>query len=321
MKILNLSMNYKDRWNFAHELWRDALYAGHEVVTIGPGHELWGNGLADQRGVVVPAVLEILCSDANAIFVHHIQHLPLLIGMANITHIPKILFCIDYFPRNYALKTQQIINGDFDMVVFPEMHEVEAFMENTRKIQCKTIPLHAPFGVDTDFFQDLGIDRDVDVMALFSMNTRDYPNRQIILNELKNMSGFSTYLQGVRKPEDRVIGEDYVRLINKSKIGVCSNDRWGSLSLRHLEYMACGTVVMTDYSPELYALGFRPDEHYFNYSPRLGNLTWKIREILANPPKMFDVVSAAQDLVRNYHSNRVRAASFWSLYKSHFFGG
>ena len=86
------------------------------------------------------------------------------------------------------------------------------------------------------------------------------------------------------RPDNRIYGHDYVRLINSARIGLginsldCDFDRFVSDRMNH--FIACGTFFLTQYFPSLEQL-FSRDEIDWFASP--SQCVAKVRYYLANP--------------------------------------
>lgn len=113
-----------------------------------------------------------------------------------------------------------------------------------------------PAGYDerTHFVIDENAERDIDVLCIGN----PYPERMALIEALRG-AGIN-----VRYECGPVYGE-YNALYNRAKIALVKT-KCGDFSTRHLENMAAGCLVVSDYTSDLYRLGFEDMVHYYRYN-------------------------------------------------------
>ncbi len=119
-----------------------------------------------------------------------------------------------------------------------------------------------PWSVDINFFRNYSRDRPIDVFFGASSAVDIYgPNRKLIEGMFKGMQreGFNI------EYGKRFFYGDYVDKMNASKIGVSNNFKYGFMTKKVLEIMACGALLLTDKCEEFDVLGFEDGKHIVIY--------------------------------------------------------
>jgi len=232
---------------------------GHGIGDT-PACYLWG------EGTHVPDIVRRF-GPFDAVVCQHPRHCAEYTGFEDVA-APTVAIMQDYFPRNYDMKHRFLSRGMFDLAFFPESYMVDA----SRSFQTKGhIPLGTkidwlPFAVDMSVFQPYGLTKRYDVMAVYSSNHNGgYPNRETVARLVRGLNGRHVVTRVAHNNKQKIVHEDYVRLLAQSKIAVASNDRWGSMNLKHLEIMASGALLLTDTPLDFPVLGFIAGEHYVEY--------------------------------------------------------
>jgi spore maturation protein CgeB len=155
--------------------------------------------------------------------------------------------------------------------------------------------------VDTNFFRNYNRDRLVDVFFGASVQESLYgPDRKRIHYMLIDMynQGFNTEF----KTKKYVYG-DYVDRMNASKIGVNNNSKFGFMTKKALEIMACGALLLTDKCEEFDEMGIEDGENVVIYND-LNDLQDKIYYYLANNSERERIAQNGYELVLDRFSMR-----------------
>jgi len=164
--------------------------------------------------------------------------------------------------------------GQYDILLARWYSGLRLLRENFPEEKCH----FWPWSVDVNFFRNYRRDRSIDVFfgasALAKLYGQDRNLIQQILAEMRN-EGFNT-----------VVGKKfffglYVDTLNLSKIAISSNSRYGFMTKRVLEIMACGSLLLTDRFDEIDMLGFKDGENIVVYDG-LDDLRDKIYYYLKN---------------------------------------
>lgn len=303
MRILWIGPNYAERYNSHHESLPTATAKINDVIRYGHGKPpcvCWG------LGQHVPTLVENYHPDL--IVIQHPRHCHKYTGLDEI-RIPKAVVLCDYFPRNQALKNNFLSRNKIDAVFFPESTMLLIAEDAKRKgaIPAKTRLRWLPFWADIDRFKPLGTTVKIyHAMCLFSAGN-DQPNRLTVAAVLDNLSPeLHVLARVVRTGKSKITGNDYVELINQSIIAVTANDRHGSVNLKHFEFPACGTLMLSDKAADFDALGFRDQEHYVEYkNPK--DLPVLIRTYLKSETARTRIEERALELIQEYHTVDIRA--------------
>lgn len=292
MRIFSISPNYSDRWNFSHELFRKALYEGHDVTHCGPGHSI---SLSPNIAYVIRD------HNPDLVFVHHSKH----IKQFNLSAVetPKVLFQIDYFPEREPWRTVYIDTQKFMIVVFPTYPQMETY-QRCRYSKGSPIPYYLPFGVDTDVFRNIHLERSFTASAIFSINNSEYPQREQIIHLLKKIP--NTFVKGIYQAKEALSKEDYITTLNRSRSGIAPLDKYKSAGLRIFEIPACRAALISNHGPDFDRLGFIDGFNYIKFES-YKELTRRLQD------SDLDYVAAqGESLIHNHHTNKHRALQFWS---------
>jgi len=305
VKVLWLGPNYRHRFNFHHELFADEAARQHEVIRYGhtidntPACALWG------EGTHVPDLVE-WCGGCDVVVVQHLRHCTDYTGLDEVK-VPTVALIVDYFPRNYDMKNRLLNRSRFDLACFPAQHQVLAAQQFQFSAQLShdMQTMWLPFSVDIDTFRVLFLTRRYDAMAVFSGNPNGgYPNREAVARVVRGLDR-QTVTRVAYNNRQKITHEDYIRLINQSKIAIASNDRHGSVNLKHLEIMACGALLMTDEPHDFQAMGYEAGKHYVSYEhpSEIPGLVERCADGLA---KRAPIAGTGQVYTQTHHNTRVR---------------
>lgn len=300
MRILWIGPNYRHRYNFGHEMLPDAVARKRsvEVIRYGRGCLYW------DLGTHVPDLEKVFNPDI--IILQHARHSRDFTGWEE-TSSPCVCLIVDYFPRNHQLKNQ-ILSQGFDLALFPERYMItraQAF-QNSRDLPSRLSLDWLPFSIDPYWFRPRPeLPKLRDVMILYSIG-RNQPNRDTVASVILKMKKVRSFVKVLRTARGKITHEDYTRLINTSRLAVASNDTFGSVNLKHLEYMACGVPVVTEEAGDFSEMGLIPWEHYIPYE-KPGNLPKLIRQVLENNDLLTEIGMNACRQVLKSHTTQVRS--------------
>jgi len=303
MKILILGVNQGKRYNWGHQLFKEAITLQHDVRFYGEGHEFWS-----PSRVNIQEILEALGFQPDVILSYMGKYCKWVKGLEEIK-IPKVHIVIDYFPWNYDVEDQFLLNNKVDLALAVCRHEVQTLKEKGFTVH------HLPFGVDTEVFRCNGPIRNVDVMAVFSVVSWAYPNRRAILDTLQSMN-----LNSVLRaswPKTRLWGQDYVDALCQSKIVVNGVDTLKSLNWKFLEPCACGAMLMTEAAEDMAALGFVDGLNCVVFTG-MPDLRSKVRYYLSMEKQRHEIAERGYHLVTRCHSVVQRVSELTAVMEKEF---
>ena len=148
------------------------------------------------------------------------------------------------------------------------------FLDDHREMMAgKDTKVHwLPFGVDTDFFTDLGKERDREVLFLGCTNELHYLNRIYMVAVMKRAFGARFFFN----PSNEINNQKYIDILNRYKVFASAGDRYQGFFMKYLEVMACGCLLVSQYSPTFEKLGLVDGEHLVLYNSfnELVDKTW-----------------------------------------------
>lgn len=304
MRVLWIGPNYRYRFNFHHELLADEAARQHDVIRYGhsidntPACKYW------DEGTHVPRLVEKY--KPELVVCQHPRHCQQYTGWRDV-NVLKIALAVDYFPRNRKWKSAFLKVNGFDLTLFPERFMVE---------WAKSESLNAewlPFAVDTKVFKPLEVSKRYHAMVCFSAHTDEYPNRKAVYESVVSMNSYHpVFALALFNNKDKIYHEDYIRLINQSSLAVTSNDKWGSVNLKHLEYMACGTPMLTDEAEDFQEMGIKPGEYYIKYE-NPSDVPDLIDHYLEHPELTEPMAQKARELVIEHHDVSVRIKQMFDI--------
>jgi spore maturation protein CgeB len=304
MKILLLNPNYINRHNWGHQLFKNEIGIQHDVTYYGSGYEGFDEKLN------VPQIIDKLNKPFDIILTYESKYSKDFKKLNKINSIPKVLIQIDYALgiENYQgfAKTETINNlikrNSPDLIFTTSTSNVSALKTNLgiEKV------FFLPFSVDTNIYKNLGLKRNIDVMAVYNTNNYVYPNRKKIQNMIKSMK--------IKSFINKVIHREYVRKLNESKIFIINNNINKRLSMKYTEAMACGTFVLADEPEDLNIQGFKNKEHLILYND-LKDLKSKIKYYLNNDEERKRISNNGMNFVRDNHSCSKRVKEFTEIIK------
>jgi len=306
MRILLLAPNRRWKYNWGTHLFREELIRQHDVAVYGPG---W-NGVDRHNTKGLTTVHEIMSffefHNPDVIVTCGVGVSGYIGGLQSIKNIPKVALICDYFPRNYKQQDNFLTSNHFDAAFVPYLHS----MRRLRKLKPVPRTYWLPHGVDLGVYRNKKLRRRTDVCFICSYNSREYPNRPIVRNNIASLKNLKRHLKKVKHG-------DYIEVLNRSKIAVASSDRYKSFNLRMTEIPACGSMLLSDPFEGMVKLGYKPDENFILYET-VQQMKNKIQYFIDRPNELEVVAKKGERLVRRRHSNVVRVEKFASIVKDCF---
>ena len=226
MKVLSISPNYAKRWNSTHELFRNSLYAGHNVIQWGPGHENFD-----------PCIpLTELTRNVDLVFIHHSKHIRVWAKDLNKIKIKKVCFQIDYFPEREEWRDNFLVTTGLDLIVFPNRFQVDWFRARNGA-RTSPVTFYLPFGVDTEIFKPVPkIHTNLFIGSLYSKR-REFLSKYPFVSVYKYMD-FLMY-------KSRVSFAQYTEMTSEAQAVINLPMLTDANGTRVYEGLACRAFVVT----------------------------------------------------------------------------
>jgi spore maturation protein CgeB len=316
MRILLLNPNQISRYNWGHQLFKNEFGKQHKVVYYGQGFPGFNPGLT------VPQILKQLNKPFDIILTYEIKYGRFFKGLGEITNIPKVHIQIDYKTHSEVSIPKEFQGFSFHTNLDKYFHQnkydlVFTFITTILKdlkANLKTEKVYLlPFCADTNRYKNLGLKKDIDVMAVFTARPLFfYPTRAKIQKLVQKM--------GIKSFTKKVVRHEYIKMINRSKIFAHGNGLWESLSMKYSEVMACGTFFLTDKPREpadFEEQGFVDGKHLVLYEG-LKDLENKIRYYLEHAEEREQIARQGMEFVREKHSCAARVRQFTEIVQREF---
>jgi len=294
MKILILAPNWITRYHWGHQLFRNEIARQHDVTFYGPGYDNY------IKGTSVPEIVSKY-GKPDLILTQYLRFSREFTRLRKV-NIPKAHIIIDYVPKTINRYDKWFKQNKIDLV-FVKMHSQ---VKRLRKSGAVGNVAWLPFSVDTEVYRNLGKSRPIDVFFVGSGLTRPdiYPGRVPVRDLIRQMR--------VKSYTSRIIRWEYVKKLNKVKIGVASNSIYNFVGMRYTEIPACGAMLLADWGEDLERLGFRSKENFVLYD-RMKGLKARIRQYLADPVARERIAKAGMEMVRERHNNVKRVQEFTQI--------
>ena len=194
--------------------------------------------------------------------------------------------------------------------------------EETRKKYSHILPIHYnPTACDLKFHKNLSLEKTIDISCVGTHNHQRFkdPLMRPKMVEMLRKDGFGVYAYGDGWNNNRfnhkaIEGQEFLNVINKSKIGIDLQDYEAPLAHRMLEYGACGTPCITRERPEIYNL-FEKNEilTYVNYE----DLKEKIAHYLKHEEDLKKFGERLESRCRKDHNITNRIDQLFSFLNGH----
>ncbi|RQD65486.1 glycosyltransferase [Desulfonatronovibrio magnus] len=186
----------------------------------------------------------------------------------------------------------------FDLLLVAQKDYLPFFVQKKLPRNCQWFPLFC--NEDKDF--DFGLDKDIPVSFVGTLNPPLNRQRPLLLKNFKKLSPLYTH-QG-----------QYAEVFSRSMI-VLNQSAAGELNFRLFQAACCGAAVLTEDVENGLRDIFRPGEDILPFYKR-GNHESAVsiaKKALSNPEKTLEIAKAGQNKVRKEHSVRVRAKRIISM--------
>lgn len=262
-----------------------------------------------------------------------IRFLPIDVAVPHITDLEELLKDKDYdvllvyaesiftYVKNFdKVKTKKVLwfLSSPQQILLPQYDNLQAdlvlkavdnagmseFSEKLRRLGQKTKWL--PLSVDGNRFRNLHITKTYDYCLLGNMNPTVYPLRLKMLRYLLDKKA-----NVALKP---AYGDEYVQTINQSKIFLTCSGICKFPVMKYFEAMACSALLFADEPLDAEELGFRAGENYVQVEDTV-DLAEETEYYTTHVIEAKEVASRAETLVRQRHTNEVRAKELYEMLK------
>jgi hypothetical protein len=217
-----------------------------------------------------------------------------------------VCFCGDYYGSKAINYDKLIRKHKIDIVIQSSPDFLEDWVSRKPEgVEGYCLPYI--YAVDVNRYENLGGERDVDVMCVYGLFNAIYPKRPELQNIVSKM------------PYNTVIGNwkvgnykkhNYVKLLNRSKIFVSVNGVHNQITMKYTEAMACGTLFLTDEPKHLDFWGIKDGEHLVCYN-NFEDMRAKVDYYLQNEDERQRITENAYELVRGQYTAE-RWVRVWS---------
>lgn len=170
-----------------------------------------------------------------------------------------------------------------------------------------------PFSINTNIYHDYKLEKDIDISCFGTIHNGIYPIRSKLHKELLDKS----FYKRIGRPSEAKAmkgkvwptGEEYARLLNRSKISATCTSKYKYTLMKLFEICGCGSVLMCDYIQDMKDLGFRPNENFIQIKEGT-NFKKFSKDILSTPNEIKRISDAGYDLIMKRHTEEIRAKEF-----------
>lgn len=291
--------NQNKAWNWGHQHFRNALGRHANVV-------FYGTGWTTEYGYDIFDILEGYKDISfDAIICEGPKYAAPFKGLKDVTDILVLVLCVDYTDLYEKYYNDYLIRVNADMAIFHNNWCLENFYKRRKegKVSVQS-GFVVPFAADTAIYKDMKLPRMYDVGAIFSSTSWAYPLRGAIKAILRDSKDFKTRVAG--DPKERIIHEDYVKVLNQCKIFVNSNCNWGGLNMKYTEAMACGCMFLTDKPLDMEYSGFKDKSHLVLYNG-LDDMMDKLYYYVNHDEQRKKIAKTGMEYVRKTYSTDAMA--------------
>lgn len=289
MKILLLSPNKIKKRNWGHQLFKNEIGKQYDTTYYGQYYKGYN------PNYTVQDIISKYCKSKPDAIITYCTSDKQFIGLDKVKNIIKVHFILDYVDGMIKTQNKRIIENKYDIVfAFTQLAMNRLRSSNIMDDDMSKV---LPFSVDTNVYRNMKLKKYHDVMAVFTVNPKYYPNRSRVISLVKNMN--------VKSITNYIIHNKMIETINRSKINITSNNRFKSLSLRYTETLACGGFLLADRPDDLDILELIDGEHLVIYND-LKDLKDKILYYLSHNKERKKIAKQGEDFVRENHSCEVR---------------
>lgn len=289
MKILLLSPNQINRYNWGHQLFRNEISRQTPVRYYGQGFKGFDPKLS------VKEIIDKKCKwKPDVILTYGWRYSKDFKGLEEIDDIAKVHITVDYGrPAGIPKQNEFFKKNKYDLVFAITLNAWRLLRDNN---VCDKIEM-LPFSVDINKYKPLGMQKKDQILASFTARSDIYPNRAKVQQAAKQ-TGYPTVTK-------RIVHEKLIRCINSSKICLTSNNIFKSFSMRYTETMACGGFLLADEPEDMGYLGYVDQKHFVIYND-IPDLVHKIKYYMKHDTEREKIAKQGMKFVRKYHSSRKR---------------
>ena len=308
MRILLLSPNQINRYNWGHELFRQEIGKHHDVIYYGPGFPNF-----DDKATAPELVAQY---KPQILLTYGLRYTLPFQDIGKVKSVKKAHIVVDLFPPHPAgYKGGMEIR--YRPFVTRNKYDIFFYRQRVQEQHLKTInamaPAHwLPFSVDINKYRKLALPKKYDVLTSATVRNDVYPNRKRVNKLVKKMA--------LRAVTGRVVHERYIRAINQSRIAIISTNVFNSPNMKFTEFTSCGTFVLSDKPADMKQLGFKDGEHLVLYKD-IKDLENKITYFLKHKNEREEIALNGMRFTRKKHNNTIRVNQFTRVIKNEFNNG
>jgi len=288
MKILIISENQINKYNWGHQLFRNEIARQHDVLFFGPGYTT-----SSLKKFLIKNKTDF--DDIDFVFTYGLKYTKKIEDIWTIPdNVTKVHYVIDFFVKKDGFKGREQSQYDFlnkykpDIIFSVYHNSIRPIKKNTGNEKVFVLP----FSVCTQTYKKIHLLKENKIMTCFSTRPDAYPNRGKAIQYL-NDNNFKIVQRQKRY--------DYIKAINKCKIslGVC--DIFKSLNMRVTEILACGGLFLTDKPNYIEELGLIENKHYVTYKS-FKDMAYKIKYYFLHDKERTRIENEGMRFVRENHS-------------------
>lgn len=165
-----------------------------------------------------------------------------------------------------------------------------------------------PYWVDESYLMDYNQPKTIGLLLTGALHPKVYPFR----TRVGEACGQQPWFQRVQRPKENLdgkywpVGKDYACLLNQAHIAVSGTSRYGYSLTKLFEISACRTALLTDWIPEMKALGFEPEVNCLLPGPK-SNILDYVKYWLGVESKLQEITDAGFRLMHTRHTTTIRA--------------
>jgi len=297
MKILLLSPNQINRYNWGHQLFRNDLNKHHNVIYYGDGYAGYDTNI-DTNQIIKKH------NDTNIILTYGLRY-TIPFGKFKVpSNMKRVHVLVDFFPKHsggykgtWGRYKKFLSNTQFDLLLVRQGCQLDYL----KQINCNVPAYLFPFSVDITMYKKLGLKKIYDTLTSSTSRGDVYPNRRSVNKLINKMN-----LKNVSK---RIVHQKYIKSINQSKIAVISTNVFNSPNMKFTEFTSCGTFVLSDKPADFEQLGFEDGKHLVLYNG-LKDLKNKLLYYLKHDKEREKIAEKGMNFTRKYHNNTIRIQQF-----------
>ncbi|WP_299092527.1 glycosyltransferase [uncultured Metabacillus sp.] len=227
---------------------------------------------------------------------------PQIVGLEKV-NIPKGMIFHDISYKIQERK-EYVKKNKIDFI-FP--HYRDAFLRWYPELAHRLVWL--PHHVNIEVYKDFQLPKTINWLIMGAIVRHIYPLREIMLNTMKNQPGFVyhphpgyTEVQNVNSGS--LIGDDYAKEINRSKMFLTCNSVYGYTLMKYFEVLGCNTLLMAPATKETTDLGLIDGVHFI--AVNRDNFMEKAKYYLIHEEERKAISQNGYEFVRAHHSTKAR---------------